>query len=106
MMFKYSSEVCCSGYFNKMACLLDVDTIETLDDAKVVQWIGHVHLELCLDVERGFMVFSNDNEIVDLAKNKDEFIGDLVSFVIETVLVGTGFEVQAVEHDAVDMFVP
>ena len=71
---------------------MDVNAIETFDDAKIVGWICHVHLELCFVVECGFMVLSANDKIINLAKNKDKFFGGLVSLVVETMLVGTSFE--------------
>ena len=105
-MFKYSREVCFSGYFYKVAGLLDVNTIETFDDAKVMKWIRHMHLEFRFYVQRSGAMFSADDEVIYLAENKDEFLCDRVAFVVETVLVGASFKVQAIEHDAMYMLVP
>jgi hypothetical protein len=64
-----------------VASLLNVHSVEAFDNAKVIELVGHVLLDLITDAVSDLDGLGADEEIVDLAENSDE-AGCLFMFVI------------------------
>jgi hypothetical protein len=63
----YFVNVGLSRYLDVVSCLLDVKSVEAFDDAKFVQWIDHVVLDLLLDLETELHGLGSNDEVADLS---------------------------------------
>jgi hypothetical protein len=55
-------------YLDVVSCLLDAKSVEAFDDAKFVQWIDHVALDLLFDIETELHGLGSNDEVVNLSE--------------------------------------
>ena len=67
MVLHYLVDVGLARYLDVVSCLLDVKSVEAFDDAKFIQWIYHVVLDLLLDIEAELHGLGSNDEVVDLS---------------------------------------
>ncbi len=67
VVFHYLVDVGLARYLDVVSCLLDVKSVEAFDDAKFIQWIYHVVLDLLLDIEAELHGLGSNDEVVDLS---------------------------------------
>jgi hypothetical protein len=67
VVLHYLAGVGLAWYLNIVLCLLDVKSVEAFDDAKFIQWIDHVVLDLLLDSETELHGLGSNDEVVNLS---------------------------------------
>ena len=98
-------DVCLAMEFDVVSGLVDVYTIESLDDAQVVERILHVYLELVTYSLAYFFVLGGDNEVINLSEEYDKIPISGGAVVHAGFVCGSG-EVHIIFEDFINMFVP
>jgi hypothetical protein len=103
VMFDDSFDVFFTTQFNGVPSLLDIHSVESFDDAQVMQFVLHMFLDFLSHQVSNFLCLCAYEKVIDLLKDEYETMSWVV-LEVETRFMCGVVELQFVDENVIDVF--